>query len=255
MGMVDDDVGLVTGGGGGIGRAASVLFAAEGANHVAVIDIDEKSACRTAEQVETAGATSEVYAVDVTDEDAVAAAVESVVVGHGRLDAAFNNAGISDSSSTFHELEIERWSRMLATNLTSVFLCMKHELRQMSAQKSGGAIVNTSSGAGVVPAPGQVHYTAAKHGILGLTRSAAAEYRRSGVRCNSVLPGMVDTPMLTGPDGQLSERAAATLKRMSPTGELLKPEQIAAVAVWLCSDMASAINGQAVVADGGGILR
>ena len=144
---------------------------------------------------------------------------------------------------------------MLASNLTSVFLCMKHELRQMSAQDSGGVIVNTSSGAGVVPAPGQPHYTAAKHGILGLTRSAAAEYIRSGVRCNSVLPGMVDTPMLHGPDGRMSDRAAALLRRVSPTGEALQPSQIASAAVWLCSDGASAVNGQALVIDGGGIMH
>jgi NAD(P)-dependent dehydrogenase (short-subunit alcohol dehydrogenase family) len=132
---------------------------------------------------------------------------------------------------------------------------MKHEIRQMLDTGTAGAIVNTSSGAGVVPAPGQPHYTAAKHAVLGLTRCAASEYVKFGIRCNSILPGMVDTPMLTGGTGVLSERAAALLARVSPTGELLQPAQIAAVAVWLCSDSADAVNGQAIVADGGGIMR
>ena len=255
MGMVDDRVVLVTGGGGGIGRAASLVFAREGAAHVVVADIDPSTAAATVEQVEAAGDSASVWEVDVTDEEAVAGMVAEIVDRHGRLDAAFNNAGINHPSTAFHELDRDSWEEMLATNLTSVFLCMKHELRQMSAQDSGGVIVNTSSGAGVVPAPGQPHYTAAKHGILGLTRSAAAEYIRSGVRCNSVLPGMVDTPMLHGPDGRMSERAAALVRRVSPTGAALQPSQIASVAVWLCSDGASAVNGQALVIDGGGIMH
>ena len=154
MGIVDDRVVLVTGGGGGIGRAASLAFAREGAAHVVVADIDPSTATATVEQVEAAGGSASVWEVDVTDEEAVAGMVAEIVDRHGRLAAAFNNAEINHPSTAFHELDRDSWEEMLATNLTSVFLCMKHELRQMSAQDSGGVIVNTSSGAGVVPAPG-----------------------------------------------------------------------------------------------------
>ena len=255
MGMADGRVVLVTGAGGGIGRAAAGLFAEEGAAHVALADRDEATANDTADLVRASGAGASVHVFDVTDEQSVAAFVDRVVADQGRIHSAFNNAGISHPSVPFHELAREAWDEMLEVNLTSVFLCMKHEIRQMLDTGTAGAIVNTSSGAGVVPAPGQPHYTAAEHAVLGLTRCAASEYVKSGSRCNSILPGMVDTPMLTGGTGVLGERAAALLARVSPTGELLQPAQIAAVAVWLCSDSADAVNGQAIVADGGGIMR
>ena len=192
-------------------------------------------------------------AVDVTDEAAVAALVDAVVDRCGRLDAAFNNAGISDMMAEFHELDADRWDRMIAVNLTSVFLCMKHELRHMQAQGSG-AIVNTSSGAGVVAAPGQPHYTAAKHGVVGLTKAAAQEYARRGIRVNAVLPGSTDTPMIRrfiGDNPDIAKLIAST----NIGGRMLTPDEVAETAVWLASDAASMVNGQSLIVDGGGLVR
>lgn len=253
MGLVDDKVVLVTGGASGIGRAAVEGFVAEGASAVVVADLDAEGAAAVAAELGGGGAVVEGVGLDVTDEAAVAAAVDGVVERHGRLDCAFNNAGISDSMVAFHELDLERWNRMLATNLTSVFLCMKHELRHMSAA-GRGAIVNTSSGAGLVAAPGQPHYTAAKHGVLGVTRAAAQEYARAGIRVNAVLPGSTETPMLSGfigGDAGIRKMIESTVI----TGSLLDPAEIAEVAVWLASDHASKVNAQSIVVDGGGICH
>ena len=167
----------------------------------------------------------------------------------------YKRQGINHPSSKFHELELEDWKEMIQTNLTSVFICIKHEIIHMLKSDTGGVIVNTSSGAGIVPAPGQAHYTAAKHGVVGLTKSVAAEYGRLGIRCNAILPGLVDTPMIRDENGELTERAKRTLERISPSGELIKPEQIAETVTWLSSNASEKVNGQSVVIDGGGIMR
>ena len=263
---------LVTGAASGIGRAAAQQFAAQGASHVVAADIDGVGAAATAEAINSAAsraasdgvsadssserASSErasASTVDVTDEAAVEALVDSIVSDHGRLDTAFNNAGVSDVMSAFHELPARRWDRMIAVNLTSVFFCMKHELRHMAHQRSG-AIVNTSSGAGIVAAPGLPHYTAAKHGVVAITKAAAQEYARSGIRVNAVLPGSTDTPMIRafiGDDPDIAKLIASS----NIGGRLLDAEEVAEVAVWLASDGASMVNGQSLVVDGGGLLR
>ena len=246
---------LVTGAAGGIGRAAAQQFAGQGAAHVVVVDRDAPGADATVAAINAgpAGTRASAAAVDVTDEAAVAALIDGVVADHGRLDAAFNNAGISDQMAQFHELDAVRWDRMIAVNLTSVFLCMKHELRHMAAQR-GGAIVNTSSGAGVVAAPGQPHYTAAKHGVVGLTKAAAQEYARRGIRVNAVLPGSTDTPMIRsfmGDDPNIAKMIAAT----NIGGRLLTADEVAEAAVWLASDAAGMVNGQSLIVDGGGLVR
>jgi NAD(P)-dependent dehydrogenase (short-subunit alcohol dehydrogenase family) len=248
--MVEDAVVLVTGGAGGIGAAAARLFARDGARAVVVADV--KDAGETVAAVQAAGAEASWVDVDLTEESAVAALVAGVVADHGRLDTAFNNAGITGDMTSFHELAKADWDRMIAVNLTSVFLCLKHELAHMVERGGGGAIVNTSSGAGVVGFAGLPHYVAAKHGVLGLTRTAASEYASHGIRVNAVLPGPTETPMLLsfmGEDDGLRQLMASSV----PSGELLQPEDIAEAVVWLASDKARQVSGQAQMIDGGSI--
>ena len=254
-GLARQKVVVVTGAGGGIGRAAARQFAAQGAAHVVVVDIDGDGAATTADEINSAvsGPRASAFQVDVTDEAAVSTLLDGIVSQHGRLDSAFNNAGISDQMAEFHDLDLSRWDRMIAVNLTSVFLCMKHELRHMAAA-GGGTIVNTSSGAGVVAAPGQPHYTAAKHGVVGLTKAAAQEYARRGIRVNAVLPGSTDTPMIRrfiGDNPEIAKLIAST----NIGGRMLTADEVAEVAVWLASDAASMVNGQSVIVDGGGLVR
>ena len=255
MGVLEGKIALVTGAASGIGRSTAEAFAKEGVSHIALIDLDEQGIQSTSEMVESLKTGFSKHCIDVTEEDSVEGTLNGIVDEYGSLDIAFNNAGINHPSSKFHELELEDWKEMIETNLTSVFICIKHEIKHMLESDTGGVIVNTSSGAGIVPAPGQAHYTAAKHGVVGLTKSVAAEYGKFGIRCNSILPGLVDTPMIRDENGELTERAKKTLERISPSGELIKPEQVAETVIWLSSAGSAKVNGQSVVIDGGGILR
>jgi NAD(P)-dependent dehydrogenase (short-subunit alcohol dehydrogenase family) len=252
-GLATGKVVLVTGAGGGMGRAGAEIFAAEGAAHVYVADILDDGASETVELCTRAGAKATALHVDVTDEAAVADMVARIVGEQGRLDAAWNNAGINDVSRPFHELDTDSWHRMISVNLSSVFFCMKHELTQMVSQ-GGGAIVNTSSGAGLIAAPGLPHYTAAKHGVLGLTKAAAQEYNDRNIRVNAVCPGMVDTPMIQSWFSTNPDLAKAVLATM-PGRKLGRPSQVAEAAVWLCSDRADWVSGLSMVVDGGGVNR
>jgi NAD(P)-dependent dehydrogenase (short-subunit alcohol dehydrogenase family) len=246
-------IALVTGSGSGMGRAGAVIFAREGAAHVYVVDVNADGGAETVDEIGRSGGAATFVPLDVTDEDAVAGLVARIVSEQGRLDCAWNNAGINDVSGPFHELGRAAWDRMIAVNLTSVFFCMKHELAQLVAQ-GGGAIVNTSSGAGLVAAPGLPHYTAAKHGVLGLTKSAAQEYNSMGIRVNAVCPGMVDTPMIQSWFESSPDLAKAVLATM-PGRKLGRPSQVAEAAVWLCSDAADWVSGLSMVVDGGGVNR
>jgi NAD(P)-dependent dehydrogenase (short-subunit alcohol dehydrogenase family) len=247
---IEGAVVLVTGGAGGIGASAARLFARDGAGTIVIADV--KDASETVEAVQAAGATAEWVDADLSDEDTVQAVIDKVVVDHDRLDIAFNNAGITGFMTSFHELEKDVWDRMLAVNLTAVFLCMKHELAHMVERGGGGAIVNTSSGAGVFGFPGLPHYVAAKHGVIGLTRTAASEYATQGIRVNAVCPGPTETPMLLDfmkDDPNLRALMASSV----PSGELLHPDEIAEAVVWLASDKARMVSGQAYLVDGGSI--
>jgi NAD(P)-dependent dehydrogenase (short-subunit alcohol dehydrogenase family) len=253
MGVVDGKVVLVTGAGGGMGRAGAEIFAREGAAHVYVVDVNDDGGAETVDRVARGGGSATFVHVDVTDEDAVAGLVARIVREHARLDCAWNNAGISDPAGPFTKLTKAMWDRMIAVNLTSVFLCMKHELIQMSAQGSG-AIVNTSSGAGLVAAPFLPHYTAAKHGVLGLTKAGAQEFNNGGVRVNAVCPGMTDTPMIQDWFRSSPDIAKAVLATM-PGKKLGRPEQVAEAAVWLCGEGADWVSGLSMVVDGGAVNR
>jgi NAD(P)-dependent dehydrogenase (short-subunit alcohol dehydrogenase family) len=253
VGDFDGKVVLVTGGAGGIGAAAAVLFAGRGAS-VVVADRDFAGAASIVSEIQRAGGTAVEHEVDVSDADSVGALVDATVAHYGQLDCAFNNAGISPGVSAFTDVTEDDWQRVIAINLTGVFWCMQAELRQFVAQGTGGVIVNTSSGAGVVAAPGQPAYTAATHGVLGLTKGAAQEYARSGIRVNAILPGTTDTPMLRKFIAENPEMEKP-MRRTTATGEFGRPEKVAEAAVWLCSDAASFISGESMLVDGGQVCR
>ncbi|HEX5615044.1 MAG TPA: glucose 1-dehydrogenase [Acidimicrobiia bacterium] len=246
-------VALVTGGGSGIGEAAARQLGARGAQ-VVVADVVAEQAERVASAITEPGGAAFACTVDVADEASVDAMVRAAVERFGRLDCACNAAGISPGAAAFHETSLDSWNRVVAVNLTGVFLSMRAELAQLVAQGSGGAIVNVSSGAGVVASPGQPQYTAAKHGVLGLTKVAAAEYARNGIRVNAVLPGTTDTPMLRR---YMDENPGIEkfLMRSLPTGRLGQADEIAAAIVWLCSDAASFVSGDSMLVDGGQVCR
>jgi len=244
-------VAFVTGAGGGIGRAAAELFAARGAS-VAAVDVKADICAETVARITKAGGKAIAITADLTDEDAVSAAIKRCIAELGGLHCAFNNAGVGSPLFNFHEMSKTEWDRMISVNLTSVFLCMKHQITYMLTT-GGGAIVNTSSGAGIVPAPGMPHYTAAKHGVLGLVKVAAKEYAKRGIRVNAVCPGVTDTPMIAY--GTRPKEHQAALDATLPIGRMGRPEEIAEAAVWLCSDKASFVTGEAMLVDGASVCR
>jgi NAD(P)-dependent dehydrogenase (short-subunit alcohol dehydrogenase family) len=252
MSNLEGRVALVTGGASGIGRATVEVLAARGAS-VVIADVDETGAAETAASIAVPDRIA-VVVTDVTDEAAVERMIAFAVERFGRLDCACNVAGISVAPKPFIDHTRAEWQRVLDVDLTGVFLCMQSELRQMLAQNVGGAIVNVSSGAGVVAAPGQPHYTAAKHAVLGLTKHAAQEYARSGIRVNAVLPGQTETePMKAYLDAQ-PDHGERLLRRM-PMGRMAQPREIAESIAWLCSDASSYVNGVSLLVDGGQIAR
>lgn len=241
-------VAFVTGGGTGIGRAAVLAFAREGAS-VVVAGLSDQHLQETARMVEAAGGRALAVTCDVSRVDDVKAALDKTTEAFGRLDYAFNNAGVEQAIIATVDITEDEWDRIIGINLRGVFLCMKHQIPLMLRQ-GGGAIVNTSSGAGIKGFKGQAAYAAAKHGVIGLTKSAALDYAQSNIRINAVCPGIIATPMMDRFTGGTPEGQQRVISQ-EPIGRMGKPEEIAAAAVWLCSGASSFVTGAALVADGG----
>ena len=249
-GNLDGKTALVTGGGSGIGRAASLAYAREGAR-VVVADVNVEGGEETVLRIKEAGGDAILVHADVSKPEDTQAMVAQAVEAFGSLDCAFNNAGISGGRErrlTADYLE-EDWDRVIGINLKGVWLCMKAEIPQMVKQ-GGGAIVNTASIMGLISTSGSSAYTAAKHGVVGLTKAAALEYASQGVRVNAVCPGYIHTPMVQ-PRLDAIDGYEDQLKARHPLGRLGEPEEIAAAVVWLSSDAASFVTGHNMPVDGG----
>jgi NAD(P)-dependent dehydrogenase (short-subunit alcohol dehydrogenase family) len=248
--LLDNKTYIVTGAGGGIGREASRVLAEAGA-HVIVSDIAVQSGEETVAAIRGAGLSASFFKADLASETEIQALVEHAVRTHGRLDGAFNNAGLEQCALPLHELTLEQWNRALRVDLTSVFLCIKHQVIAM-LKSGGGAIVNTASSLGQVAIANASEYITAKHGVVGLTRAAAAEYGAKGIRVNAILPGIILTPMIS--------RLVADpvfgvffdkVKERHPIGRFGQPREIGEAVKWLLSDGASFVNGAAFAVDGG----
>jgi NAD(P)-dependent dehydrogenase (short-subunit alcohol dehydrogenase family) len=247
-------VALVTGAASGLGLATAKAFAEAGAS-VAMADWNEKAVLAAAEELAAQGHTTLAIQCDVADDAQVEAMVERTVAAFGQLDAAYNNAGIQNLLAETADATREDYDRVMAINLGGVWSCMKFELQQMRKQGSG-AIVNCSSLGGLIGGARRGIYHAAKHGVLGFTKSAAMEYATRGIRVNAVCPGMIQTPMTDQmiAAGQ-GEELDAMLKAYVPMGRLGRPEEIADAVVWLCSSAASYVTGQSISVDGGYVMR
>jgi NAD(P)-dependent dehydrogenase (short-subunit alcohol dehydrogenase family) len=254
-GALGGKVALITGAASGIGRASALVFAREGAK-VVVVDVNEEGGRETVRLTRETGGEGIFIKADVSKAKDVEAMVKKTVDTYGRLDCAFNNAGIGMRKSTI-DLTEDDWERVIGINLKGVWLCMKYEILQMLKQ-GGGAIVNTSSGSGVmplqiVPSPA---YTASKHGVIGLTKAAALEYAKAGIRINVICPGATRTPMVVRSTDE-KERSFSEIEEaiitMHPLGRMGEPEELAEAALWLCSDAASFVTGVTLPVDGGAL--
>jgi 3-oxoacyl-[acyl-carrier protein] reductase len=243
---------LITGAGSGMGRAMARRFAAEGAE-VAATDIDEGSASATAAEIRDAGGEASAFAIDVADSGSVATAVEAALGELGRIDVLCSNAGILDDYATVLETSEDQWDRVLSINLKGMYLTSRALLPQM-IESGGGVIVNTASIAGLVAGGGGAAYTAAKHGVIGLTRQLAFDFGPKGVRANAICPGAVETGM-THDLFEAGEAEVMDSVNSVPAGRYAQPEEIASLALFLASDESDFVHGAAYVIDGGWTVR
>jgi len=251
-GLVEGKIALVTGGGSGIGRATALTFAREGAK-VVVADVVVEGGEETVRLIKAAGGEAMFVKADMAKAAEVEAMVQKAAATYGRLDCAHNNAGIEGATGRTADYREEDWDRVISINLTGVWFCLKYEIAQMLKQ-GGGAIVNTASDAGLLGVPQMPAYVASKHGVVGLTKTAALEYAKAGIRVNAVCPGVIKTPMVDRITGQRAGRAER-MAAAEPVGRMGKPEEIAEAVVWLCSDAASFVTGLPMPVDGGIIAQ
>jgi NAD(P)-dependent dehydrogenase (short-subunit alcohol dehydrogenase family) len=245
-------VALVTGAGSGIGRATALSFANEGAK-VVINDINVDGGEETLRMIKSAGGEAIFVEANVSKAAEVEALVQKAIEAYGRLDCAYNNAGVGEPLKRIHKTTEDNWDHVMATNLKGVYLCMKYEIPHMLKQGKG-AIVNTSSLAGLKGLSGQAAYVASKHGVVGLTKSAAIEYATLGIRINAVCPGVINTPLIA-PNMKDRPHVEKGYIDMEPIGRLGQPEEIAAAVLWLCSDEASFAIGSILSVDGGVVAR
>lgn len=245
-GTLGGKIALVTGASSGIGRAIALAFAKEGAR-VVVVDVDADGGKETVKQVKDTGSKAMFVKCDITKAGEIRAMIEAIVKEFGRLDYACNNAGIHNQlPETLTEADEVMWDQIIDVNLKGVFLCMKYEIQQMKKQGSG-VVVNIASLAGLLAEPWSYAYTASKHGVMGLTKTAALEYAKAGIRINAVCPAVVETPMFARAPDELRQ----ILLNMHPMGRCGKPEEVAGAVMWLCSDLAGFATGSGLVLDGG----
>ena len=240
---------LITGGGSGIGAASAKLLCERGAR-VGIADLNIDNATALAEQLNDAGGKAYAVAVDVTQPEQVSAMFQTAFAQNDKIDVIINNAGIDHFPAPLTEVDDAMFMKNIQVNLAGVWYCMKNALKHMTAT-GGGHIINIASVAGLRSAPMISAYSASKHGVIGLTKSAAVEYARANIRINAVCPSFVDTPMVQGVLSKLDERGKKNLVGANPMKRLGKPEEIANAIAWLCSDESSFMTGQSVVLDGG----
>lgn len=248
---MDGKVALVSGAASGIGRAVALAFAERGCR-VVVSDVDQEGGAETVEQIKSGGGEARFIKADVSKPDEVEALVQETVEAYGQLDYACNNAGISGGTAPTAEHKLEDWQRVIDINLSGVFYSMKYEIPAM-LDSGGGAIVNMASILGQVGFGQAPAYVAAKHGVLGLTKTTALEYAQQGIRVNAVLPAFIHTPLIS--ELEEDEDTRQMLIGLHPMGRLGNPEEVAGMVVWLCSDEASFVTGSPYLVDGGYVAR
>lgn len=251
---LDGKVAIVTGAGKGMGAATAKVFAGYGAR-VLVSDIDVASGEAVVEEILAAGGTAHFVQCDVGEEAAVRDLVAATVARFGRLDCAVNNAAITPDSLPIAEADMDFWDRVIRIDLRSVMLCMKYQIRQFLAQNGGGAIVNVGSVSSKRPRPGNSAYVAAKHGVIGLTKTGSVEYAAKGIRVNAVLPGAIDTPMLRASMERNGRSEAELAPSLSLFGRFGRPDEVAEASAWLCSDAASYVTGHSLAVEAGYLTR
>lgn len=250
MTKLDGKVAIITGSAMGMGAATAELFAQEGAK-VIIADFNKEKGLAQTEKIRAAGGEVTFCDVDVSNEEQVKHLVEFTVKTYGRLDVAINNAALTPDDKPIADFDLSYWNRLLSVDLTGVALCMKYEIRQMMAQGGGGSIVNVSSVSGVRPQPANPAYIAAKHGVIGLSRSAAMDYSPHGIRINIVAPGAIDTPMLRGALEQFGFDPDDYAKKLSLLGRFAQAEEVANAHLWLASEQSSYVTGAIIAVDGG----